>query len=66
MIHTDNPSRDWDRYCEEQDKQLERLPKCSECKEPIQDEKCYAFSGELYCKECLCNYHEKYTEDYVK
>ena len=31
---------------------LDRLPKCDHCREPIQDEKIWRISGELYHEEC--------------
>ena len=51
-------------YQAEQDRQLERLPRCSECDEPIQTEYCFEFNGELICEHCLKE-HRKFTEDYV-
>ena len=65
LFRTDDPERDFLKHDAEQQKQLEKLPRCSECDEPIQSEKCYEFNGELICPECLENYHEKETEDYV-
>lgn len=54
------------RHEAEQQRQLERLPECSECGEPIQDEECYMFNDELICKQCLEDNHEKKTEDYME
>ena len=39
-----------DREHEEIEK---RLPKCSECGEPIWDDECYEIGGKLYCEECI-------------
>lgn len=50
----------------EQDKQLEKLPTCSCCGEPIQDEYYYEINDELYCEECMKNEYRKSTEDYEK
>lgn len=66
FFRTDDPVADFERYDAEQVAELEKLPRCSECDEPIQTEKCYEFNGELICQECLENYHEKDTEDYVE
>lgn len=38
---------------EEKDKQLEALPKCGICKDPIQQERAFHVDGVLYCDECL-------------
>lgn len=65
MYRTDDPSADYDRYCNEQDAWLERLPKCSYCNEPIQDDFCFEINDELICEECLDMHHKKCVEDYV-
>ena len=55
----------WRRHDDEMEDRIARFPICHECKEPIQDEKCYNFDGILICKSCLENYHEVYTDDYT-
>lgn len=65
-MYTDNPARDWDAYCEEQEQELERLPRCSECHERIYDQRLYDFDGTLICRECLIENHEKKTENYIE
>lgn len=56
----------WRAHEREQAKELERLPVCYECDEPIQDEVCYEFDGELLCLECLKDNHRRRTEDYIE
>ena len=46
-------------------RELDRLPVCCECDQPIQSEKCFEFNGDLICPECLKDYHEKNTEDFT-
>lgn len=65
MSYTDDPIADFHNHCAEQEKQLEKLPRCSECDHPIQDKKCYSFNGELICEQCLEDNHEKNTEDFI-
>lgn len=65
MCYTDDPEADYRAYCREQDRQLDKLPKCSECDEPIQSDECYEFNGELICPDCLKTYHRKWVDDYV-
>ena len=55
----------WRAHEREREKELERLPKCSECGKPIQDERCYYFGGWLWCKECV-NDHKVWTDDYME
>ena len=54
-----------DKHLADEARQLERLPKCSECDEPIQTEYCFEFNGKLICEHCLKE-HRRDTEDYVK
>lgn len=49
-----------------QQRELDRLPKCCECDEPIQTDECYEINGELICPDCLKDNHRKLVEDYVK
>lgn len=66
MNWTDDPVKDHDRYQNEKDKQLQKLPKCSECDNPIQTEECYEINDELICPECLKDNHRKWVEDYIE
>lgn len=65
MFWSDDPVRDAERYFAEQDRQLERLPVCSYCEEPIQDEHFYLINGDAYCESCLDNHFRKHIEDYI-
>ena len=56
----------WKSHDAEQQKQLDRLPRCSECERPIQEEFCYEVNGELVCDECMNNNHRKWVDDYVE
>ena len=54
MFRTDDPIADFERYDAEQQKKLDRLPKCCHCGEPIQDDFCFDLGdGEIYCEDCL-------------
>ena len=65
FYRTDDPAADFDRYDLEQQKELEKCPKCSECFEYIQDEHYYEINDEVLCKECLDSNYRKSVEDYV-
>ena len=48
----DNYSRfEWQEA--ERERWLAKLPVCSECGEPIQDEFCYEINGEYICDSCM-------------
>lgn len=66
MFYSDDPAADFLRHDAEQAAILDKLPRCSECDEPIQSEVCYEINGELVCEECLENNHKKWVEDYVE
>lgn len=66
MSWTGDPIADFRRYDSEQQSWLDKLPRCAECCNPIQTEKCFEYNDELICEDCLKNNHEKWTEDYVE
>ncbi len=66
MFYTDDPAADYARYSEEQDKQLQKLPKCSYCDEHIQDEHLYEINDEVVCEKCLNDNFRKNVENYIE
>ena len=66
FFRSDEPVTDFDRYDTEQEKQLEKCPKCSMCDEYIQDDFLYEINDELICEECLKDNFRKPVEDYVE
>lgn len=66
MFYTDDPVADYNRYCAEQKRLMDKLPRCCECDEPIQSDALYEFNGELICPQCLVDNHRKRTDDYVE
>ena len=52
MRITDDPVADFLCHDREQQRELERRPKCDICGEPLY-EFCYVIDGELICQECL-------------
>lgn len=64
MSWTNDPVADFLAYDAEQAAELDKLPKCDECGEPIQDETYYEIDGYIYCLECLENF-KKWTEEYI-
>lgn len=66
MRWTDDPVRDNDRYQEEQEEQLKKLPKCSYCDHYIQTEELCDIEGTLYCMGCFKDNFVKNVEDYIE
>lgn len=50
----------------EQERWLDKLPRCSECGEAIQDEYLYEINGELVCPDCMEENHRKWVDDYIE
>ncbi len=53
-------------YEAEQERQLDKLPKCDYCGEPITDDYCYNINGDIICEECLNDNFRKPTDDYIE
>ena len=66
FFYSDDPAADAERHYAEQDRQLDRFPKCTHCGYPIQSEKLYDLDGELYHLSCFAEQYQKDTEDYME
>lgn len=53
MMWTDDPVADFDRYDAEQQRSLDKLPKCMECHEPIQQDDALYINDGYICDDCL-------------
>jgi formylmethanofuran dehydrogenase subunit E len=56
----------WERHEAEQQRQLEKCPKCDYCGDYIQDEHLYDIDGTIICEECMERNFKKETENYMK
>ena len=65
MFYSDDPALDFDRHDAAQQAELNKLPKCVCCGEPIQDDYYYELCEEVYCEECVDNHFKKRTEDFI-
>lgn len=63
--YTDNPIADAERYMADQEREMERLPLCSECGERITDDECWVIEGEIYHPDCAEELFCHYTEGYI-
>ena len=53
LFRSDNPIADYERYSAHQESELNKLPKCSYCDEPIQQDTAVYIDDEPICDECL-------------
>ena len=63
---TDDPIRDAAAYDIERQRELDRLPTCDICGEPIQDEFLYDINGVLHCEDCVKSEYLKPVDDYIE
>ena len=66
LFRTDDPVKDQIRDDARKEAELEKMPKCSYCRQPIQDDYLYEINDELICEECLNQNFRKNTEDFME
>lgn len=66
MFYTDDPIADFNRWDAKREKELEELPRCIDCGEPIQDEYLFDIDGDLFCAKCMIANFRKSTDNYIK
>lgn len=66
MYYTDNPVMDAERYMQEQDERLEKLPTCECCGEPIQQEKAIYYNDQWCCEDCEPDFWNCIREDFLE
>lgn len=49
----------WDSYCDEQEKEAEKLPICEECGERIYDDYLIDLDGDCFHEECFMKRYRK-------
>lgn len=54
------------RYEAEQQRELDKLPKCDCCGETITDDFLFDIDGTLYCEDCLNDSFRKPADDYIE
>ena len=61
----DNLDR-FERYDAEQERQLQKLPICDKCKNPIQQEKAVYYNDQWICEECESDFWNDIREDFLE
>lgn len=62
---TNDPIADFHRYDAQQQREVERCPKCDYCDEHITVETYYDLDGDIVCEDCLDRHFKKRVEDYI-
>ena len=65
-MRTDDPIADFLAHEAEQQRKLDKLPKCVICEEPIVDEYFYNIEGTYICERCLNDEYRKNTDEYME
>lgn len=65
MMWTNDPISDAGRYAAEQEREMEKLPRCEYCDEPIDGDFYYEINDEVICQNCLNSHFRKDVDDYV-
>ena len=63
--YTGDPHADYAAHEREQEAWLDKLPRCSECGEPIQDEYAFLINDIWICESCLDREYKKSIDDYI-
>lgn len=66
MSYTDDPLADFARYDAEQEEQLEKMPVCECCGEPIQQEMAIYYNDQWCCGECESDFWQNIREDFLE
>lgn len=66
MFYSDDPVADFDRWDAEQNRWLERRPKCEHCHEHIQEERLMNVEGSLYHTKCAVEVFSEWTEEHTE
>lgn len=56
----------YSEYERQQERLLDKYPKCDNCEEPITDEHFYNIDGTFICEECMRNMYRVDTDDYIE
>lgn len=64
MPYTDDPIQDFLNHDARQQAYLDKLPKCENCGQPIQNEHYYVINDENICPECLEKHFKVANEEY--
>lgn len=62
--YSDDPVKDYDRYCNDLEAELDKLPKCDDCNNPIQDEEAYYINDCWICEDCMSSYKREVQPEY--
>lgn len=66
MYFTDNPVADAERYAAEQEEELEKLPICECCGEPIHQEKAIYYNDQWCCEDCEHDFWQNIRDDFLE
>lgn len=63
MRYTDDPAADYNAYCADQERRMQKLPRCIMCDERITDDRCWDFGDGAVCDDCAEQHYRKDVDD---
>ena len=66
MFYSDDPIADFERHSAEQERNMRRLPVCSNCRERIQQGQAIKVDGKWFCEDCENEAWELVRSDYLE
>lgn len=65
MVYTDDPLSDFERYDAQKQKELDELPVCSCCGEPITQDVAVYYNDQYSCKDCEGHFWVDIRSDFL-
>jgi formylmethanofuran dehydrogenase subunit E len=65
ILNSNDPADAYDIYCNKQQEEIDKLPKCEHCGEPIMIDHYYLINYDIICQSCLESDFMKWTDDYI-
>lgn len=65
-MYSDDPIADFLSEDARKENELEKRPKCCDCRKHIQSDECYDIDGDLYCPGCMKSVFKVWTTDYME
>jgi hypothetical protein len=66
MCRTDDPITDFHNHDAKMERHIARLPECTYCHDPIQDDYLYDTGHGILCEDCMKDLCRKPVEDYIR
>ena len=66
MMYTDDPVCDFERYDAQKQEELDELPVCSCCGEPITQDVAIYYNDQWICRDCESDFWQDIRSDFLE